>query len=137
MSKKQWLVWLGCFCSFSALAANGTSPNNQQRQQQLNSANSYAETVISTMQGLLQGYDASTLSSAFSQEITNLTNYANGLSGDVAPPSASHIEGNEKTLQTAPSNKSPKLQGPPADSFSITPQLKEDDVSTVPNVTGF
>ncbi|MHA7841499.1 MAG: hypothetical protein ACX932_06510 [Gammaproteobacteria bacterium] len=141
----KWIIWIVCFFSVSAFAANSDVQQRQQqlsRTKQLNYANNYAETVISTMEGLLQGYDASTLSSAFSQEITNLTNYANGIghshrsgiNGDSGTPAAS-VENVQTPTVTQP-KAAPQIV-PPSGSFDITPSPKDNDVSSVPNITGF
>lgn len=140
MNNRKWMLWLVCCFCASALAANGGNPNAQQRQQQLDRANSYAETVISTMEGLLQGYDVSTLSSAFSQEITNLTNYANGVSGggSGATPNPGNSNGSGASPQmVSPSQPKVSPATSPTGGFNVTPPPKDNDVSTVPNITGF
>lgn len=150
MSRRPWMLGVvGCLSVF-ALAAKAAQL--QQRQHQLDKANSYAETVISAMEGLLQGYDTGTLSRAFSQEITQLTNYAQGVSSSGTSPHPENMveKGNESphtsevnyptengTSVAPPPAPAPSLEVAPISGFNITPPPQADEVREEPNFTGF
>lgn len=143
MSAKKWVVYLYglSLLAFSTNSYSNTEYKQQQlsRANQLDKTNAYADSVISTMQNLLQGYDVSTLSNAFSQEITNLTNYADGLNNGSGQGKGSNskMKSDENLNKNKESTyKKPEafVSTPPANDFNITSAPAEGEVN---DITGF
>lgn len=128
MKTRVWLIsLLNIYFIYPALAEGAEIA---QRQHQLATVNSQASTVISTMQDLLQGYEPSTLTTNFAQEITHLTHYAKSLVTNHIP-STSPVPTPQPTVPH--SRKKPKVN---VEEYTVD-ATPEAEINTNPDITGF